>query len=254
VASKLVTDRQKSADSVVAAGETHAAEIAKALAPIVKRHLKKGEQPPDIEAVVRILCAELEAQKAGMVKADEAHETELADDPEARENRDKATAALYDELVELREMLVGAYGGTTTSKILSGSTPDDPVVLARFAGEVAGKLDTVKLPPSRIKGAKIDVAEHAISLRDKRSKLDTALKGVQLEVREAQVTLAKKTTAVTAYDATFTGAATVLTGLLLLADKSDLAAKVKPSTRRAGQTAADAGDPAAAPAEEPPTK
>jgi hypothetical protein len=253
MSSKQITDRQKSADSVIAAGETHAEEVAKALGAIAKRHLKKGQEVPDFALVVRILCAELTELKDAMVSADEAHEAELSDDPAVRKQRDDAAKALYDEVVQLREMLVGAYGGAKAAEIISGSTPDDPVVLARFAGEVAKNLEKTKLPAPRIKGAKLDAAELASSLRDKRARVEKALKDVQREAREAQVTLGAKISAVGAYDKGFAGAATALTGLLIASGRDDLAAKVKPSSRRPGQTAVGA-DEETAPAEQPPEK
>ena len=128
------------------------------------------------------------------------------------------------------------------SKSFIGSTPEDAVVLSRYAGEVTENLGKVKLPASRIKGAKLDVAEIAESLRDKRAQLDQHLKAVRREVREAQKTLDAKNAAVTAYDTTFSGVATVLSGLLRLSGKAELAGKIRPSTRRPGQTAEDAGD------------
>lgn len=153
---------------------------------------------------------------------------------------------LSDKLVELREVIVGVYGSATAGAVFPGPTPQDPVVLARFAGEVATQIERVKLPAPRIKGAKLDLAETAADLRDLRANLDAKLKDVAREIREAQTTLDGKTHALAAYDELFGGGATTMTGLLRMAGKADLAAKVKPSTRRPGQTAGDAGDPGAA--------
>jgi hypothetical protein len=44
------------------------------------------------------------------------------------------------------------------------------------------------------------------------------------------------------HDEAFSGGATTLMGLLRLAGKAELAAKVRPSSRRPGQTASEAGD------------
>ena len=242
MSSKQVVDRQRSADSVIAAGETNADSIQEALAARARAYLKKGEEAPDFAALVRLSCAMLGAAKASMVEKDEAHAAELGDDAPVREERDEARTALYDELVTLREVLIGAYGGPVASKVFAGSTPEDPVVLTRYAGEVADRLQKVKLPASRIKGAKLDVAETAASLRDKRAELEQHLKAVQREVREAQKTLDAKNAAMTAYDETFGGVATTLSGLLRLSGKAELAAKVRPSIRRPGQTAEQAGD------------
>ena len=241
MASKHVTDREKSADSVIAV-ETHADAIAEALAPTLKRHLKKGQTLPDVALLVRLLCAELETTKTRLVAADEAHQTELDDDPPVRKERDDTAASLYDTLVQLREMITGAHGPAISSAVFNGSTPEDPVVLARFAGEVATRLEKTTFPPSRIKGAKLDPAALAEDLREKRAHLDRTFKSVQREVREAQATLAAKDRALAAHDTCFSSVATTLTGLLHHAGNTDLAAKVRPSTRRPGQTATEAGE------------
>lgn len=59
MASKQVTVRQKSADSVIAAGEAHADLIQEALAEQMKPLLKKGEKVPDYAVLVTTSCAAL---------------------------------------------------------------------------------------------------------------------------------------------------------------------------------------------------
>ena len=81
--------------------------------------------------------------------------------------------------------------------------------------------------------------------RARRAALDATIKDVAREVNEAQATLDEKNRAMASYDELFASGATTVTGLLRMSGKADLAAKVKPSTRRPGQTASDAGDPAA---------
>ena len=65
-----------------------------------------------------------------------------------------------------------------------------------------------------------------------------------------QTTLVSKNQALERYDSGFGGVASTLTGLLLLAGKPELAAKVRPSTRRAGQTA-ETTDPTPTPPANP---
>jgi len=249
--SRQVTNREKSARAVVAVGETQAEAAGAALGSVLKPHLAKGEALPNLALVMTLVSRALDAAKTQMVEADAAHEAELGDDEPIRRARDEAAQALSDKLIELREVLTGVYGAATAGTVFAGPTPEDPVVLSRFAGEVATQLARVKLPAPRIKGAKLDTAETASTLQEKRATLDTMLKDVARELREAQATLDAKTQAITAYDELFGGAATTLTGLLRLAGKADLAAKVKPSTRRPGQTAVDAEDKT--PAEQPVT-
>jgi hypothetical protein len=242
MASKQVTDREKSGSAVIAVAETQAEATGAALNRALKPHLAKGESLPDIGLVMILIARAIEAAKTRMVDADAAHEAELGDDAAIRQARDEAQSALSDKLVELREVVIGVYGGATASALFSGPVPQDPVVLSRFAGEVATAMDRVKLPAPRVKGAKLDAAETAGDLRDLRAKLDAAIKDVAREVREAQATLDEKNRELGSYDELFGCGATTLTGLLRMAGKAELAAKVKPSSRRPGQTASDAGD------------
>jgi hypothetical protein len=255
MSSKQVTDRQKSASSVIASGEANAEIVAQAVTTFLQPFVKKGQQVPDAGSLVHLLCAALEASTNKVIAADAAHEAELGDDGAVRMARDNAHSALRDELVELREIVIGTYGPQAAAGIFKGATPDDPVVLSRFAGEVVDNFQKNKLPPPRVKGAKLDIAEVAVSLLEKRDVLDQHLKSVQREVREAQKTLADRNNAIAGYDAVFGGIATALSGLLLIAGKPELAARVKPSTRRPGETAEEAGDnPEAVTPASPPEK
>lgn len=245
MAAKQVIDREKSANAVVSAGNTHAEATGAGVGKLLKPHLAKGESLPDVGLVMILVARALEAAKLHMVEADTAHEAELGDDDAFRKARDAAASALSDKLVELREVIVGIYGSATANAVFPGPAPQDPVVLSRFAGEVATEVERVKLPAPRIK-AKLDPAETAAELRALRAALDAAIKNVAREVNEAQATLDEKNRAMASYDELFASGATTMTGLLRMSGKADLAAKVKPSTRRPGQTASDAGDPVVA--------
>ncbi len=236
MASKIVVDKQKSADSVVAVGETHADATQGALTAILKPHLQEGQTMPDFAAVMRLCSVALEASKLKMVEKDAAHEAELLDDPEVRKRRDDAAFATSHELVELREVLTGLYGSATAAKVLPGPTPQDAAMLVRFAGEVAANLKKVEFPAPRVEGAKLDAAHLAKSIGAKGAALAAELKAVQTEVREAEASLSAKNEAIAAYDEVFVAVANGLQGILKLAGRNDLAAKVRPSLRRLGQT------------------
>ena len=242
MSSKQITDREKSARSVVAAGETQADAVGAALAKAFKPHLRQGESLPDLTLVILLASRALDAAKASMVEADVAHDAELGDDDGYRRARDATAADLADRLIELRQALAGMYGATTAGDVFPGPTPEDPVVLSRFAGDVVGALGRITLPKPRIKGAKLDIAEAAADIEQRRATLDASLADVAREQREAQVTLDAKSRAIAAYDEVFAGVANVLTGALRLSGKPELAAKLRPSSRRPGQTASDAGD------------
>jgi hypothetical protein len=208
----------------------------------LKPHLAKGEILPDIALLITLISRALDAAKTRMVDADAAHEAELGDDEPVRRARDEAASSLSDEIVELREVLTGLCGAATASAVFPGPTPEDPVVLSRFAREASTQLARIELPAPRIKSAKLDTAETASELQEHSARLDAQVEDVAREIREAQATLDAKNQALAACDELFGASATTLTGLLRHAGKADLAAKVRPSTRRPGQTAAGAED------------
>src|SRR4029079_1607714 len=107
-------------------------------------------------------------------------------------------------------------------------------------GEVVSGLQDKPLPKPRHKGVKWDPAETIAKLETLRTELKSHLKDVAREVHQAQATLRAKVDAIAAYDEQFSRVATFLVGLFRLAGETALAERVRPSSRRPGQTEADA--------------
>ncbi|MEZ4313929.1 MAG: hypothetical protein R3F14_38395 [Polyangiaceae bacterium] len=234
--SKQVVDRQKSAQAVVAAAQTHAARVGEAVAKALPTG-KKGEEKAATEKLIGLAAAGLAEAAAAMVAADEAHLSELSDDNGPREARDAAAAALAEEIVSLREWVTGLYGSKAGRALgFSDQTPRDATALARFAGEISAALRNATLPAPRRKGVKWAAAEAADTLDGLRAPLESALAKVALEAREAQATLADKAAAIDRYDDVFRRVAMFLVGVFTLAGETALADRVRPSSRRPGQT------------------
>ncbi|MCK6586215.1 MAG: hypothetical protein L6Q76_01385 [Polyangiaceae bacterium] len=245
--SKLVVDRQKSAQAVIAAGETNASLIADELQKLLAPHLRKSEQIPDIDLLIDLVARYLATSTDSMIAADEKNLRELADDEAARNARDEAAAALYASVGDLREWLTALYGTAALRTLgFSGPTPQEPVALSRYAGEIIAALTGVKLPKPKRAGIKWDPADTVAELRSARDALDGHLAGIAREVREAQGTLAAKNAAMAEHDERFARAAGFYAGLFRLAGQADLADKVRPSPRRAGQIE-DADEPLSGP-------
>lgn len=248
MSSKLVLGRQKSATAVTAAAETHAGPTAAAITKTLASCLQQGEAMPDVALLLRLIGRFLSRACAEMVIADAAHTAELGDDDAPREARDKAAADLYAKLVELREIVTGLYGADAVKAFgLSGATPQDPVALSGFAGDVVKALGAKPLPASRVKGAQVDAKATAQALVKERATLETSLADVARETREAQQTLSVKNTALAGYDDAFGRAASALVGLLRLSGDAELAERLRPSARHPGQVEQPPADPPALP-------
>ncbi len=235
---KAVTNRQKNAEAVIAAGETNAALVATQLNASTKRYLPKGSPATDFETVVNVLTDLLKTARDEMVVAEEAHERELGDDVEPRRIRDDATADLASYLVELREIALGLYGAASLDKLgFLGTVTRDPIVLERYAGEICQSFGSVKTLNSRVKGAKWDRDEVSAAIDEKRAKLKAALTTVARESREAQASLAQKDAAIAHFDQVYGGVAETLSGLLRLSGNAVLADKLWPTARSPAKSA-----------------
>lgn len=230
MASKLVTDRQKGADAVLAISDAQGDMLAGAAGEAI------GSEATAVQSTLTLLRGALQMRRDQMLEADTQHESELADDSSVRDERDQAAAALTEKVVELREPLTSLYGAKAARAAIVGKTPQDPVALERFAGEVIQNLGTATWPEPRFAGASLDFAAVAADLSAAREALQSALGQVATGAREAQSTLAQKNQAIEEFDQAFTGVATSLSELFTLVGERELADKVRPSVRRPGQT------------------
>ncbi|MCA9651572.1 MAG: hypothetical protein KC501_16765, partial [Myxococcales bacterium] len=246
--SKLVTDRQKSAAAVIAAARTHGSQAAEAISTTLGPHLAKAEDRPDVELLLELSTRALETAITTLVQADTAHEAELSDDAGPRRQRDELATALYDDLIELKEVATGLLGrGALQPLRLEGTTPRDPTVLVRHAEGVIEALRSAELPKSRVRGAKLHTDEWAQRLSEHTEALSSTLGDVARELREAEATLVAKNQALAEHDRTFGDVATLISAVLRMGGQTELAARVRPSPRRPGRTVAVAegeGEPA----------
>lgn len=234
MSSKQVTDRQKSADAVVAIGLAQADDIGAALAPLLAPLLEQAESLPDIPLVIRLLARLLDKSKQLMIQADHTHTMELGDDPAVRDARDAAAEKLIDALVNLRYALSGVYGQEIASQVMKNATPRDPVVLMRHTDEVMESLSAAALPAPKFAGTSLDKQNVIATLTQKKSDLGSRLEAVTQEVKEAQISLDAKNKAIAIYDERFAPIAGLFERALQLSGKPELAQKVKPSIRKAG--------------------
>lgn len=242
MSTKAVTERQKSTEVVISAGEVNASAIEDAFKARYHEHLRKGESMPSISTLVHLLLRRLQASTEHLVAADETHEAELRDDVEPRKLRDAASQALRTRIVEVRGGLEGIYGAATAREAgFIGETPYDPVLLSRLAQTSIKALPRLKLPKPRLDVGPPDLTKLAAELKKLDDELNKHLKTVKREEGEAAVTLLAKTQAMTEHDTDFAAAASLLEGLLIVAGKPELADRVRPPKREKPGAAVEEG-------------
>jgi hypothetical protein len=230
--SKLVVDRQKSSRSVVAAAQTHAERVGDGMA----RLLGADHKAPTI-AMLRAMGNKLDRDCDAMVRADDAHNKELADDKEPRAARDLFAENVRSTLVEVREVVTAIFGAEFAAALgFDGNTPRDADHLVGLGGRVIDNMLHKAPPAPRFPGMCFDATYWTGRLTAAAGPLKQALGDVAREERENEATYVAKQRSIEEYDQTFSRVATYVSAMLTIAGEKELARRVRPSTRRPGQT------------------
>ncbi len=247
--SKEVTDRQKSANAVVASIEAHGSDAGAALAAQFTGVLRKGESAPDVALVLQLFGRLLARDAGALVEADDRHEAEKADDDAPRTARDASAAAVREACAVARDGVAAVYGDAALGPLgLGEAVPQasDGAALARYAERAASKLADAKLalPKPKTRAVSIDREALAAGVREQLPTLLRSLKDVERERRELEGTQSAKNRAVAQHDATFSLAANVTSAVLRAAGMTEQADRVRPSARRPGRTEGSVEEPA----------
>ena len=243
--SRMVADRLAITNTVVSAIKIHGPEIV----PMVEKTLFPNGVPNDLSVadVLIALGAHLDRATAGLVKADQDHNNELADDDDARRDRDERTVDMKDLLGALRSNLIRNYGSGVAGAYGFGATlPEDAPALLILAGNVENLLRTRTLVETpKNKSLKVDPVLAADDVRDAANALRAAVDGIEREKREAQLTLGAKNEALAAWGAAYSPVADGTAAFFALVGRVDLAQRVRPTARsRAGLPDEEATNPA----------
>ena len=235
--SKLVTDRGRSSAIVIEAGGTNANDLHARLQARLERYLESGEVMPDIALFMRLITRHIGRAAEELTSAHRAHEAELSDDVAPRLERDDAEVELRDLVIMFRNGISAAFGdGVLRAHSIYDSAPSDTRGLLDYAkGLRIALVDPALAPTARSRaGLVVDRAAMALELDPAIARLDAAVKVVTREASELAVTQTAKDTAMNTNDTVFKNAANVMEALLILADRKDLADRVRPSPRRPG--------------------
>jgi hypothetical protein len=236
--SKMVLDRKKSSESVQSAGTRFEDKMATSMVNIYG-----SEAEPATRTLIKLSVSRLKSDTDAMIRADDAHLKEISDDSKLIADRDEKSDAVRSDLVEIRDSAETVYGSDYVRGLgFEGSTPTDPVAVHSLATLVLDNLKTGKPPKPVKRGLSMDLGAWTSPLADKTGILGQALKTVSDDKRDADQTLVDKQRAMEKYDLTFSTTANLLSNMLKAAGEAELAKRVRPSSRKPGQTVEDAQD------------
>ena len=246
--SKQVTDRSRSSGIVGTNGETCATEVGERTSVQLRPFLRDGEEVPDTALLLRLMARMLKSKTEKLEQADSAHEAEISDDAQPRAERDDAEGELRETTVEFRNAISAKYGdvGLRTLGIYD-APPSNTLPLLKYGRDFhASLIDAGRvLTSSARRGVQVDRAQMAAELLPAVTRLDLALQAVTREASELNVSQTAKDRAIEENDRAFAAVAKATEGLLMLADRKDLADRVRPSRRRPGVVEAEELEPVA---------
>lgn len=236
-ASKLVTNRLAAARYVISAAQVHGAAVARAIATDVP-----GLSEAQARHVIERLTARLTEASARLEQAEGEYTREQSDDPAVRQQRDASATALAELLTGMRQLLLDHVSDTAVRVYgLNNPTPATADALLVTGANTlrllqTHPLDLPKRPWLQVDGAALasEVARHVDALR-------SALEGLRIEERELQAAKSARDAALEDWTRVYVGVAGTLESLFRLAGRTELAARLRPTNRRAsGQVAPEA--------------
>lgn len=227
--SKLVANRLATGRYLLSSARINTDAIARAVADEVP-DLKLTE----VRHVIQALAAYLARMSDAMEAAEGEYTREQSDDPKARKHRDLMAEALAGELAETREMLLGTFGPDATAFYgLRGTLPTRPETLLTTASNILRLLREQPAPTPRKPWMTLDLAALADELDTHVEALRTALDAISDEERELHLAKTARDAAVERWSRTYPGVGATFEGLYRVAGRADLAARIRPTQRRA---------------------
>ncbi|HWN70515.1 MAG TPA: hypothetical protein VNM90_22900 [Haliangium sp.] len=205
---------------------------------LMKRNaaLPVGQQIDEevIRMFARWLGSTLEHQTGSMIAAEMAYIEEQADDPAVRERRDAAASPLAVCVTRTRNRVSTVLGDAGLSAYgLKELVPRTATELAEYARVAMTLLlaDSRQVPDGT--GGILDTAVLAASIGMLHAPLDEALRDLRKEQRQLEAAMLRRDTEVSEWRLVYVDGATAFASLYRMAGHPGLAARVRPTTRRA---------------------
>jgi len=250
MASKLIVIRQQLTSALHAAFQAFAGETSPVLDDRMAPFLDDQDATFDFEALQAALARMIASSLERLVTADKTHLDELVGGAEPRRERDRRVTAVRAKLIDVRHLVTGLFGADRAREIVAvdGATAEQPELLWRQAEHTVSRLrdPELRLPPPSTRAVPFDPNVLADELEPLVTALREAIDGIELDVRQAATTLQVKKEAMAEHDRLTSACGRILSGLCLLADRPDLARRVRvtpPRSRRGRKPSADSQEP-----------
>ena len=226
--SKRTSTRIKNARSVTAAANTHGPTLADAL------DAGLGLPAGTMLALFVRLAALLEAATTRLDTLELALLAEAGDDNAVLAARDAAHSGARAAIGQARSLVLAFIGAEARKPLgLDAEIPETATELADYGRRTADALirAALEIPVSDGVTVKSDALGRTVAARE--ATLNNALKNVETEARELRAAIGARDLAIEPWARAYRGVALTLSGLFTLAGRDDLAARVRPTERRA---------------------
>ncbi len=231
-----IQNRLLLSDKVVTSARTNATTVALALAKRAKEveGPKTSLSASDFEAVLRFLAGGLEQSSNAMRQAEQTVAAEKADDLAIRTARDFNAAELHTLLARLRSAIDEHLGNDGLGRYgIEEDSPRTPRKLAEYTFNVVQLLHKYPIKVTSPFGSSLDTAAVIAVLEPKAKALETIVADDDREWRELEDAYAKRNRAIEVWNDAYQGTASALEGMYRFAGFGELAAKVRPTLRKA---------------------
>ena len=241
MASRLVVLSQRLTSAVQAGLSVFRREVTPLLDARVAPFLAEGETGFDFLLLQRVLGRMIAASRDRLIAADKANIDELSDDVAPRSVRDDVVDAVRQKLIDIRRIAEVLFGTVHAVEIVAvdGSTALQPEFLWRQAEHTLSRLRApdLRLPAPSTSALSFDPLTFADELEPLVTALRQAIDGVEVDRREAAVSVEAKHEAMAEHDQLIGACGRILVGFYRLAGRPDLADRMRLSLpRRARRT------------------
>ncbi len=208
----------------------------------------EGEPAFDYRLHIQHLVVQLDSAVDGMTAAEDEHSIRLIRVSRSKSERDEVTRVNTGKLVAVRQGLESLYpeGGFELA-FLSGDTPREPNRLVEQLDQTVKllKKPAVELRQVRVAAFQVDLDNLAAELESGKTEVRAAIDNLEVARKEAEGTLVVKQKAIDELRRIVLWVSRTGEGLFHLAGESELAGRIRSSTRRPRRPSEEAAEQAA---------